>query len=206
MSVPRRRYLLGALAGSAVMLTGCAVPGQPVAANIAAERGDMVLTNQEVDALADAWTFATDREISRREIISLELLREPLAAATDQIGFDYTRSDARLYAEMLMEEKGETGEPSEELIDVMEGSLLVAAFTVLPTDLSAITAVAQDVEADAVTDTRAGSFEADGYIELLSQVATIATNAASAGETYWFLLFAGAPGLYDEDVAWIASE
>ena len=202
----RRRAIAGALAGSALLLAGCAVPGQPAAAGTAAELDGVVLTNDHVSELYDVWIEDIGAPANRRQVITLELMRGALLDATDQIDFDYTRSISRAQAEGLLELQGVTDDPSEDLIDAVEASLLIAAFTVLTEDTSVIASVAQQVEADAVTNARTGTFSADAFMQSLEITAQKATAAAQEGQPSWFLEFNDVVGLVESDSPWIVSE
>ena len=202
----RRRALAGALAGTALLLTGCAVPGQPGAAGVAAELDGEALTNSRVSDLSEAWSSQIGAPADRRQVITVELMRQALLEETDQVDFDYTRSVSRMQAEGLLEANGVTGEPSEDVIDAIEGALLIAAFTVLTEDSSVIQSVAQQVEASAVTNSRTGTFDADAFMDSLAETAVTATTAAQQGQPTWFLQFNDVVGLVDAGSPWIVSE
>ncbi|WP_084105962.1 hypothetical protein [Demequina sp. NBRC 110056] len=206
MPLPRRRSLAAALAGTAIVLTGCSVPGQPAAAGVAAELDDVTITNEQVAELSDAWVYDIGSPANRRQVLTMELMREPLKAATDEIDLTYNRSQAQIQAEGLLELQGVSGAPSEELVDAVEGALMLAAFTVIPEDTSAIQAVAEQVEADAVTNARTGSFSADAFMASLTETAAKATAAAQQGQPAWFLEFNDVVGLVDQDASWLVSE
>ncbi|WP_144276293.1 hypothetical protein [Demequina sp. NBRC 110053] len=200
-----RRSLVAAVCG-ALVLAGCAVPGQPAPAGVAAELDGVQLTNSEVTALSDAWLEDIGAPADRRQVITLEMMREPLLAATDQIDLEYTRSQSRQQAEALLELQGVTTEPSEEMVDAVEGALMIAAFTVLPADTSVIQSVAEQVEADATTNARTGSFSTDAFMESLVVTAEKAAAAAQQGQPAWFLEFNDVVGLTEPDASWIVSE
>lgn len=201
-----RRAIAGAVAGSALLLAGCAVPGQPAQAGTAAVLDGTVLTNDRVSTLYDVWIEDIGNPANRRQVITIELMREPLAAATDQIDLDYTRSQSRAQAQAILDLQGATGEPSEEMVDAVEGALLLAAFTVIPEDTSVIAGIAQEVEAEAVTNPRTGTFSADAFMASLVETGQRATAAAQQGVPSWFLEFNDVVGLVESDSPWIVSE
>lgn len=202
----RRRALAGALAGSALLLAGCAVPGQPAAPGAAAELAGTTLTNERVSTLYDVWLEDIGAPANRRQVITVELMRQALLEETDQIDFAYARSVSRQQAEALLEINGVTDEPSEDLIDAVEGSLLIAAFSVLTEDMSVIQSVAEQVEAEAVTSPRTGTFSAAAFMQSLTVTAEKATAAAQQGQPSWYLEFNDVTGLVEPDSPWIVSE
>lgn len=201
-----RRALAGAVAGSALLLAGCAVPGQPVAPGAAAELDGTTLTNERVSTLYDVWLEDIGAPANRRQVITVELMRQALLEETDQIDFAYARSVSRQQAEALLEINGVTGDPSEDLVDAVEGSLLIAAFSVLTEDMSVIQSVAEQVEAEAVTSPRTGTFSAAAFMQSLTVTAEKATAAAQQGQPSWYLEFNDVTGLVEPDSPWIVSE
>ncbi|WP_297083980.1 hypothetical protein [uncultured Demequina sp.] len=201
-----RRAAAGAVAGSALLLAGCAVPGQPGQAGTAAEVDGTVITNQQVSDLYDVWLEDIGSPANRRQVITLEMMREPLAARADEIEFEHVRAQARAQAEGFLSLQGSTAEPTEEMVDAFEGALLLAAFTVLPEDTSVIESVAHEVEASAVTSGRTGEFSADAFMQSLTVTAEKAVAAAQQGVAAWFLEYNDVVGLVEPDSPWIASE
>lgn len=205
MSV-RHRALSGALAGAALLLAGCAVPGQAGAPGTAAAFHGEALTNDRVTQLQEAWQDEAAAPASRRNVITLELMREPLAAATDQIGYEYHRSQAEQQAELVLQTQGIEDEPSEALVDAMEASFLIAAFTLLPEDTSVLQSVAEEVEADAATSQRSGQFSAEAFMTTAAQAVQVATQEANAGSPTWVVNFNTVNGLVPADAPWLATE
>jgi hypothetical protein len=202
----RRHALAGVLAGSTLVLTACAVPGQPANPGTAARLDDTVITNAQVSDLYDVWLEDIGAPANRRQVITLELMRQPLIDAADQVDFDYSRSLARTQAQSLLDFKGITSDPSEAMIDAVEGSILLAAFTVLTEDTSVIESVAAQVEADAITSARTGTFSADAFMQSLDLTTQKASEAAQQGQPTWFLEFNDVVGLLEPDVPWVVSE
>jgi len=201
-----RRLLAGAVAGSALLLAGCAVPGQPAQAGTAAEVDGTVLTNEHVSALYDVWLEEIGNPANRRQVITMEMMREPLAAHAEEIEFQHTRAQARAQAEGFLSLQGVSEEPSEDLVDAFEAALLLAAFTVLPEDTSVIQSVAEEVEATAVTNSRTGDFSAEAFMQSLTVTSEKAVAAANQGVPAWFLEFNDVVGLVEPESPWIASE
>lgn len=205
MSV-RHRALSGVLAGAAVLLAGCAVPGQPAAPGAAAALEGEALTNERVTTLQTAWSDEAAEPAGRRNVITLELMREPLLAATDQIEYEYHRSQAEQQAELVLRVQGIESEPSEALVDAIEASFLLAAFTLLPEDTSVLQSVAEQVEAEAVTNSRTGDFSAAAFMESAATAVQIATDEANQGSPVWFVNFNNVNGLTATDAPWLATE
>lgn len=205
MSV-RHRVLSGVLAGTAMLLAGCAVPGQPAPPGAAAVYEGHTVTNQRVSMLEDAWSDEAAEPAGRRNVITLELMREPLAAATGQINYEYHRTQAVQQAKAVLRAQGVQTEPSEALVDAIEAALLLAAFTLLPEDLSALQSVAEQVEAEAATNPRTGDFSAEAFMASAQQAVQLATATANQGSPVWFVKFSTVNGLTDPDAPWLATE
>lgn len=205
MSV-RRRVLSGLLAGAAVLLAGCAVPGQPAGPGAAAAYEGETLTNARVTSLQEAWDEEAGESAGRRNVITLELMREPLLAATDEIGYDYHRTLAVQQAKLLLRMQGINAEPSEELVDGVEAAFLLAAFMLIPEDTSVLQSIAEQVEADAVTSPRSGDFSAERFMETAQQTLQVATDQANQGSPTWFVTMTNVNGLSAADSPWLANE
>ncbi|MFW7414488.1 hypothetical protein [Demequina sp. SO4-18] len=205
MSV-RNRAFGGVLAGAALLLTGCAVPGQPAAPGAAAVVEGVTLSNDRVSMLQDAWDEEAAAPAARRSVITLEMMREPLLAATGEIDYQYHRTQAEQQAMVVLRTQGIQDEPSDAMVDAIEGAFLLAAFTLLPEDLSALQSVAEQVEADAVTNSRSGDFDADAFIASVLQAVEIATAEANGGSPVWFTSFNAVNGLTAADSPWLATE
>lgn len=205
MSV-RHRVLSGVLAGAAVLLAGCAVPGQPAGPGAAAVYEGETLSNERIVALQEAWEDEAAEPAGRRNVITLELMREPLLAATDQIGYEYHRTMAVQQAQMVLRVQGIQGEPSEELVDAIEGAFLLAAFTLVPEDTSVLQSVAEQVEAEAVVSPRSGEFSAEQFMATAYQAVEIATQEANQGSPVWFVNFNDVNGLVTPESPWLATE
>lgn len=205
MSV-RRRVLSGVLAGAALLLAGCAVPGQPAAPGAAAVIEGQTITNDRVQVLQEAWSDEAAAPASRRSVITLELMREPLIAATEQIGFDYHRTQAVQQAQLVLRMQGIQDEPSEAMVDAVEATFLLAAFTLLPEDTSVLQSVAEQVEADAETSARSGLFSAAEFMTSVQTAAQYATDEANQGSPVWFVKFNTVNGFTAPDLPWLATE
>ncbi|MFW2512180.1 hypothetical protein ACNI3K_00185 [Demequina sp. SO4-13] len=205
MSV-RHRALSGLLAGAALLLAGCAVPGQPAAPGAAAVVEGETLSNERVSTLQAAWEDEAAAPAGRRNVITLEMMREPLLAATDEIGFDYHRTQAEQQAQLVLTTQGIQSEPSDALVDAIESAFLMAAFTLLPEDMSALQAVAEQVEADAVTNSRSGDFSAEAFMQSAQQAVEIATAEANGGSPVWITSYNVVNGLTATDSPWLATE
>ncbi|MDE0573778.1 hypothetical protein ON058_10185 [Demequina sp. B12] len=207
MTTPRRRRsLAGALAATAIVLTGCAVPGQEGSPASAVEIDDTVITNDRVADLYQAWTTEGHVSIDRRAVITLEVLREPMLEQIADLGLTYSREDLYNLASALKVSEGVEGEPSEELVDGLEAAYLLSAFAILDTTGEAIADMSNHIATEAVTSNRTGEWDEVAFAESLALVAPTALNKAQAGEATWMTEFSGANGFVDADEPWIAGE
>lgn len=202
----RHRVLSGILAGAAVLLAGCAVPGQSAAPGTAAAYDGTTLTNERIAALETAWDEEAAEPAGRRNVITLELMREPLLAATDQIDYEYHRTMAVQQAQLALRMQGVDAEPSEDFVDAIESAFLLAAFTLIPEDTSVLQSVAEQVEAEAVLSPRSGEFNADQFMATTAAAVEVATQEANQGSPIWFVNFNNVNGLVPPESPWLATE
>lgn len=206
MRLMHRRALV-AVAVAALAVTGCTVPGQDGPAGVAASfpDGRDPITTARVAELSTAWED-TGLPVGRQSVVTLEILREPLLEAAPEIGLDYSRDVAEQQAELLLERRGIESEASEALLDNLEAAFLLAGFTFLPEDATALMAIADQIEQDAVTSPRTGDFTTEALIASITEVAPLAVEAANQGEPVWFAVMSGVNAFEFESAPWTSGE
>lgn len=199
---PRRRAFAALLVGVAIALTGCTVPGQAGAAGVAAVLDETVVTNEHVNELTQAWRNDAAEPTGRSNVITLELMREPLLQQMAEYELPYHRSQAEQQAQLLLRMQGEKEPPSEALVDAVEGAFLVAIFYVSPNLQEALQNTAYEVEANAVLSPRSGQFSADAFLRSLTPAFETANNLAMQGSPVWAMAFNRVNGLVENDAPW----
>lgn len=202
----RRRLLAGVLVGAAIALAGCTVPGQPAPAGAAAAYEDTTISNQNVGALVAAWRDEGDQSTSRRSVVTLELFREPLLALTQEHDLPYHRSMAEQQAGLLLQMQGLPAEPSEELVDAVEAAFLMALFGLAPELEELLHGVATDIEDQAATSPRTGSFSAERFMESVERANNQASDLYGQGMPVWFVAFRNVNGFTVAGAEWLAND
>lgn len=207
MTESRRRRALGAaVLGSALLLAGCGVPGQEGSPGVAAASEQTTLTSARVAELYDAWAFEAHKPIPRDQVVALELLREPMLDHIDELQLTYSRYSIEQEAVSIKEYESVDGEPSEAMIDGLEATYLLAAYTMIPEDDSLLRSIAEDVAATTTVSPREGTFDVDQLLASLSDASATAVSLANAGQPGWFMEFNVADLFVAGDAEWLASE
>ncbi len=201
----RRRTFAALLAALAIALTGCTVPGQAGAPGVAAKLDGITVTNERVNELSDAWRHDAVEPTGRKNVITLELLREPLLAQMVELELPYHRTQSQQQAETALRMQGVNEAPSEALVDAVEGAFLIAVFAATPELQGNLQDVAHDVEANAVLSPRSGKFSAQAFLDSLQPAFETANNLANQGYPTWALAFNRANGLVAYDAPWSES-
>ncbi|WP_084079012.1 hypothetical protein [Demequina sp. NBRC 110057] len=207
MTEPRRRRALGAaVLGSALLLAGCAVPGQEGSPGVAAASEQTTLTSARVTELYDAWAEEAHKPIPRDQVVTLELLREPMLEHIDELQLQYSRYSMEQEAISVKEYESIAGEPSEAMIDGLEATYLLAAYTMIPEDDSLLRSIAEEVAETTTVSPREGEFNVDQLLSSISEASETAVSLANAGQPGWFMEFNVADFFTASDSEWLASE
>ncbi|WP_062078000.1 hypothetical protein [Demequina globuliformis] len=207
MTIPRRRRALAAaLAGTAVVLTGCAVPGQDGSPSTAVSYQDTDISNERVSDLYTAWTSQGHVSVTRRGVLTLEVMREPMLDNLERLGIQYSRDYMEDLAAELMRSEAVEGQPTEELVDGVEAAYLMGAYGLADTTGTLLPEIAQSVEDEAVTSTRTGDFSEAELITTLNLVMPSASNRLNMSDPLWITEFTGVNAFVEPDEDWIASE
>lgn len=201
----RRRVLAGVLVGASFALAGCTVPGQPAPAGAAAAYENTTISNERVGALSAAWSDEANQPTTRRSVVTVELLREPLLEQMAQLDLQYHRSMAERQAATLLQMQGLQPDPSEELVDAVEGAFALAVFALAPELQETLREVVEQVEAEAATSPRTGNFSADLFMQSLDPARTQAADLSSQGMPTWFVAFRSVSGFTIAGSEWLAT-
>lgn len=202
----RRRLMAGVLVGAALALAGCTVPGQPAPAGAAAALEDVTISNERVGELYSAWSTEAAQSTSRRSVVTLELLREPLLAQMEELEIGYHRSMAEQQATMLLQLQGLDSEPSEALVEAVEATFAVAVFALAPEQYEILGTVAAEVEAEAATSPRTGDFNAARFMASVDAAHEQAMSLANQGMPAWFVAFRTVNGFTIAGAEWLATD
>lgn len=202
----RRRILAGVLVGASLALVGCTVPGQPAPAGAAAAFENTTVSNETVSAQLSAWQDEAGQMTTRRSVVTTELFREPLLEMVDEFELNYHRSMSEQQARAVLQSQGLTGEPSEELVDAVEATFLVAVFGLAPELKELLAEVAAQIEADAATSPRVGEFSAARFMASVDTAHEQANSLFSQNMPVWFIAFRDVNGFTVAGAEWLASE
>lgn len=202
----RRRILAGVLVGASFALAGCTVPGQPAPAGAAAVYEDTTISNEAVSAQHAAWQDEASQATARRSVVTTELFREPLLELVDELELTYHRSMAEQQALALLQMQGLEDEPSEDLVDAVEATFLMAVFGLAPEMEEVLGQIAQDIEADAATSPRAGEFNAEQFMETIVSSREEANALYGQGMPVWFIAFRNVNGFTAAGAEWLATD
>jgi hypothetical protein len=161
------------------------------------------VTNVEIDTIYQAWVEETAGQdaANRRQIITIELLRPQLLAATDELGYTLTRQEATSTATQWLRFAGATGEPSEVLIDNVEAIFALALLAFIDPEYRILGEIAQDVEANAVLSPRAGVFHAATFLDQVESAKQAALGQELGAFSY--IEFQHVVGVVDADTPWL---
>ena len=201
----RRRVMAGVLVGASLALAGCTVPGQPAPAGAAASFEETTISNERINEMSDAWRDEGGQSASRRSIVTLELLREPLLEATQELGLTYHRSHSEQQAQMLLRVQGSSEAPSEALVDAVEAAYLVASFAVTPEVSGTLELKAAHIEAEAATSPRTGEFSATQFMESVEMSTRQANDLYNQNMPTWFVAFRTVNGFTIAGADWLAT-
>ena len=160
-----RAAVLGA-AAVMLTLTACAPPGQDGAPGVAATYGDATITNADVDATYQAWLHDTQGQdtANRRQVLTIELLRDDLLVAAKEQGYPVTRATAKSFADQWITFKGQQGKASEEMVLATQGIIALMVVAYNDPSLGALREVSDKVAADATISPRSGEYSTDALL------------------------------------------
>lgn len=183
MSHVRSRLAVAAL--GVLALAGCAVPGQAAAAGVAAEFDGTTVTNEQVDAIFSAWVQGTDGALiaSRSEVLTMEMLHDPLLAACAEAGTPIYTSDARRLAEDWFTSEGITTPPSDAFVHSFESQFALAVLALSGGD-AALLDIINSAAADATVSPRVGDVDVDAFLSSIINAASEAQQQNLGARSY----------------------
>mgnify|MGYP000973059903 CR=1 FL=1 len=196
-----RAAVLGA-AAVMLTLTACAPPGQDGAPGVAANYGKTVITNADVDATYQAWlndTMGQDTA-NRRQVLTIELLRDDLLAAAKDQGYPVTRATAKQFADQWIIFKGQQGKASEETILATQGIIALMVVAYNDPTLNAVREISDKVAAEANISPRSGEYSTDALLTSI-QAAMKSAEDQQLGQ-FSYTAFQNVSAFVDADRPW----
>lgn len=196
-----RAAVLGA-AAVMLTLTACAPPGQDGAPGVAANYGNTVITNADVDATYQAWlndTMGQDTA-NRRQVLTIELLRDDLLAAAKDQGYPVTRATAKQFADQWIIFKGQQGKASEETILATQGIIALMVVAYNDPTLNAVREISDKVAAEANISPRSGEYSTDALLTSI-QAAMKSAEDQQLGQ-FSYTAFQNVSAFVDADRPW----
>lgn len=195
-----------AVLGAAVVtlaLTACAPTGQPANPGVAASYHDRSVTNSTIDGIYQAWVDDTKGQdvANRREILTVELLRDDLLAKCKELGYPVPWATAKSYANSWINFKGLTGGASDEMISATQG--ILALYVVAYTDptLASLKEISEKVEKSAVVSPRSGVYSTDALLSTV-QTAMKSADQQQLGPQFSFTEMQNVSAFADANVSW----
>jgi hypothetical protein len=172
-----------AVALLALATAGCSVPGQQIAPGVAFTYDGQAVTNAEIDAIYQAWVYDTQGKDApnRRQVLTIEAVREEAIAAAQPLIEDGTitlnDAEAVRVAEAWLGFLGiNDTEPSPEMAHAAQGVFALALVAYTDPDGSVIQGIGDRVEAKLQGSPRAGTFDADVFVQSVIDAMTAAQN------------------------------
>lgn len=203
MPMPAKRSLAALAAVAAVTLAACAPPGQDGAPGVAATYGDVTVTNARLGDIVEAWALDTDGSdiANRRQALTIDLLRDDLLAAADELGYPIHRAVAEEYAQQWIFLKGASGEPSPEVIDATQGVLALTVVVGADPTLVTLAELSDRVAESVVVSPRNGVYSTAALIDSVNAAMTSAQQQ-DLGQ-FGFTEFQNVSAFMDEDRDWL---
>lgn len=198
---------LAILAACALVLTGCAVPGQGGAPGVTATYAGETVTSAHLDALAAAWEEDSDGNVifDRRQLATLEVLGPEALVAAEAAAYPITVGDAKIFAQAWFEYVGVTDpEVSDQVAESMRDLLAIYVLSFGEDTQATLTDIAARVEDQGVFSPRVGEFTATALTESIAAAQTSATNTGLGN--YSFIAYAQVSGFSPTTADWAARQ
>ena len=167
------RFRAAALGAAAITLTltACAPPGQQGDPGVAAAYEGTTVTNVNVANIEEAWAVDTGSKdvANRRQILTIELLRDDLLAKCKELGQPVSLETAKSYADLWITFKGEQGEASDEVIAATQGILALALIAYADPTYATLKEISDNVAKSAVVSPRSGVYSTDALLSSVQQ-------------------------------------
>lgn len=207
MTHPRlRRLLTASVTAAALVLAGCAVPGQEGAPGVAAQYDGRTVTNERVNEVHQAWVTDTEGvsvPSQRRSIITIEVIGPRAIAAAEEAGFPISDSEATAFAEQWIDAAEVDREPSPALVETVHAIFAIAVLAVLGSedDFTILREIVAEVESEAVFSPRAGEFSSDLFFQSIND--SIDQAISQQLGPLFFTPFLNVNGLAEPAAPWI---
>ena len=202
MAFPRFRAAALGAAAITLTLTACAPPGQGGAPGVAATYEGHTVTNTVIAAIDAAWTFDTKGKdvANRRQILTIELLRDDLLAKCKELGTPVSLTTAKSYADQWITFKGETGEASDEVIAATQGILALTVVVYSDPTLDSLRTISDNAAKTAQVSPRSGEYSTDALLASVNTAMQSVQNQQLGQFAY--TEFQNVTAFKDEDRAW----
>jgi len=203
MLLKRSRAAVLAAALITVTLTACAPPGQPGNPGVAATYEGTDVTNQDIDSIYQAWLDGTQGTdvANRRQILTIELLRDDLLAKCKEAGYPVTMTLAEAQANQWIMFKGQQGTATEPMIKSTQGILALYVVVNLDPSLGDLKEISEQVAQSAQVSPRSGESSTE---QLLTDVRNAMQSAEDQqlGSQFSYTAYQNVSAFTDEDRSW----
>jgi len=203
MRLKRSRAAVLAAALVTLSLTACAPPGQPGNPGVAATYEDQTVTNAGIDLIYKAWlddTQGTD-VANRRQILTIELLRDDLLARCKELGYPVTWSVAESQANQWITFKGVQGTASDAMIRSTQGILALYIVANVDPTLGDLKKISDKVAKSANVSPRSGVYDTDALLTDVKKAMKSAEDQ-QLGQQFSFTEYQNVSAFTDENRSW----
>lgn len=201
-----RAAVIGTALGAALItlaLTACAPPGQPANPGVAASYEGNDITNVHIDDVFQAWLDDTKGQdvANRRQILTIELLRDDLLAKCKELGYPVPWSTAKQYADQWITFKGQQGTASDDMIAATQGILALWIVAYTDPTFKNLTEISDHVGKTAVVSPRSGEYSTGALLASV-QAAMQSAEDKQLGGQFSYTEFQNVSAFADEDRSW----
>jgi hypothetical protein len=203
MRLKRSRAAVLAAALVTLTLTACAPPGQPGDPGVAATYEDQTVTNAGIDEIYQAWLDDTQGAdvANRRQILTIELLRDDLLAKCKELGYPVTWSLAEAQANQWITFKGVQGTATEPMIRATQGILALYVVAQVDPTLGDLKEISDKVAKSAKVSPRSGVYDTATLIASV-QKAMKSAEDQQLGQQFSYTEYQNVSAFTDEDRSW----
>jgi hypothetical protein len=177
----------------ALVLTGCAVPGEG-SPSVAAIYRDRVITNADVDDLSVTLAALGSQPDPAQDLTLLLIGQEAVTIAESlgvSISDDIARQDALLW---MYVEGSDLTEPTPAVLEVTREVLSIAVIASDPQGSLALMSLVQDVQANTVANPRYGTFTLEHFSSSIQDISDFLTQGSSHLGPAEFVAFVNVDG------------
>jgi hypothetical protein len=164
------------------------------------------VTNVQVDAIYQAWLDGTQGQdvANRRQILTIEVLRDDLLAKSEELGYPVAWSTAETYANQWIQFKGQQGEAADEMISATQGILALYIIAYSDPTLETLRALSDTAALSIIASPRSGAYSTDALLNSV-QAAIQSAEDKQLGSQFSYTEFQNVSAFTDAENDWFDS-